>query len=114
MPKIQALQNKTKSLDSLSLSLSQFTTTTTTSSSSSTIPTLLFNVHGCLFCLSDNQKKASRLSQGLVFQSWNNNEEEEEVVVVVVVVAAAIEEAEEEEMMGCVLLTEFCNHFSFC
>jgi hypothetical protein len=54
-------------------------------------------VHGCLFCLPDNQKKASRLSQGLVFQSWNNNEEE--VVVVVVV----IEEEEEEEMMGCVL-----------
>jgi hypothetical protein len=45
-------------------------------------------VHGCLFCLPDNQKKASRLSQGLVFQSWNNNEEEEEVVVI----------EEEEEM----------------
>jgi hypothetical protein len=43
------------------------------------------------------RKQASRLSQGLVFQSWNNNEEE--VVVVVVV----IEEEEEEEMMGCVL-----------
>ncbi len=57
----------------------------------------------CLFCLPDNQKKASRLSQGLDFQSWNNNEEEEEeeeeeVVVLVLV----IEEEEEEEMMGCV------------
>jgi co-chaperonin GroES (HSP10) len=52
-------------------------------------------VHGCLICLPDNQKKASRLTQGLVFQSWNNKEEEEEEEVVVVI--------EEEEMMGCVL-----------
>ncbi len=65
-------------------------------------------MHGCLFCLPDNQKKASRLSQGLVFQSWNNNEEEEEEVVVVVV-----EEEEEEEDDGLCPLTEFCNHFSF-
>ncbi len=58
----------------------------------------------CLFCLPDNQKKASRLSQGLDFQSWNNNEEEEEEEeeVVVVVVVVIEEEEEEEEMMGCV------------
>jgi len=57
----------------------------------------------CLFCLPDNQKKASRLSQGLDFQSWNNNEEEEEEEEEVVVLVLVIEEEEEEEeMMGCV------------